>query len=423
MKTNIFTTAVALSDSDLLARTVALANTEREATAELVAHLAVLEMRPAAHAALGYGSLFAYCTQALRLSEDAACTRIAAARWCRLFPVIADLMAAGSLSLTAVRLLGPHLRPENHQAVLDRATNRKREDIEALVAELAPQPDLVASVRKLPSPKAATGEAAPAMPSTAPAMLWPTSADTGEPSASATGERSATAAGEPSAAAGAAVVPAVDESLASFPVAAAAVRVRRPIVKASAPKRYRVQFTIGQDAHDKLRRLQTLLRREIPDGDPGLIFERFLDVLLEKVEKAKLGAAGRRPRRVIRPETDNASDRRQADGPTEEVGSAEPVAGKSYVRTAGPSRHIPAAVRSAVWRRDAAQCAFLAPSGTRCTERSYLEFHHVQPFAMQGPATVDNISLRCRRHNQYEAELIFGPRDSSTGLPTPPASS
>src|SRR6267142_1952793 len=126
MRTNIFTTAVALSDPDLLARTLALVDTEREATAELVAHLAALEMRPAAHAALGYGTLFGYCTQALRLSEDAACNRIGAARSCRLFPVIADLMASGSLSLTAVRLLGPHLTPENHEAVLGRAKHKSR---------------------------------------------------------------------------------------------------------------------------------------------------------------------------------------------------------------------------------------------------------------------------------------------------------
>ena len=36
---------------------------------------------------------------------------------------------------------------------------------------------------------------------------------------------------------------------------------------------------------------------------------------------------------------------------------------------------------------------------------------------MQGPAIVENISLRCRRHNQYEAQLIFGalvPRSSAT---------
>src|SRR6266849_1848879 len=38
------------------------------------------------------------------------------------------------------------------------------------------------------------------------------------------------------------------------------------------------------------------------------------------------------------------------------------------------------------------------------------QFHHVKAHAKQGPATVENISLRCRRHNQYEAELVFGPR-------------
>ena len=50
------------------------------------------------------------------------------------------------------------------------------------------------------------------------------------------------------------------------------------------------------------------------------------------------------------------------------------------------------------------------PDGRRCTERAFLEFHHRQPYAKGGAATFDNISLRCRRHNQYEAEVVFGPR-------------
>jgi hypothetical protein len=41
---------------------------------------------------------------------------------------------------------------------------------------------------------------------------------------------------------------------------------------------------------------------------------------------------------------------------------------------------------------------------------SFLELHHIQPHALDGPATVGNIALRCRRHNQYEGEVIFGPR-------------
>jgi hypothetical protein len=65
-------------------------------------------------------------------------------------------------------------------------------------------------------------------------------------------------------------------------------------------------------------------------------------------------------------------------------------------------------VRRAVWQRDGGQCAFVSADGRTCTDRTFLEFHHVQAYAKRGPATVDNISLRCRRHNQYEAELVFG---------------
>src|SRR2546428_3956997 len=116
MKTYILVTAAALSDGDLLARLVVLAGREREISVELVAHLAALDSRPAVYAAQGYGSLFSYCAQALRLSEDAACNRIEAARACRRFPVILDLLCSGALSLTAVRLLGRHLTLENHEA-------------------------------------------------------------------------------------------------------------------------------------------------------------------------------------------------------------------------------------------------------------------------------------------------------------------
>jgi 5-methylcytosine-specific restriction endonuclease McrA len=74
------------------------------------------------------------------------------------------------------------------------------------------------------------------------------------------------------------------------------------------------------------------------------------------------------------------------------------------------TRHIPAAVKREVWRRDQGRCAFI--SGTRrCTETAFLEFHHVVPYADGGAATVRNIELRCRAHNQYEAVLLFGDRN------------
>ena len=168
MNTNMFALASGLSDHDLLTRIGALAGRERETSAELVAHLAALDARPSVYAARGHGSLFGYCTQVLRLSEDAACNRIDAARVARRFPMVLDLLASGALSLATVRLLRPHLTEENHLAVLTRASGRSRQDVLELIAELAPRPDAAPSVRKLPttstlpaanaSPLAVTGE-------------------------------------------------------------------------------------------------------------------------------------------------------------------------------------------------------------------------------------------------------------------------
>ena len=347
MSTNILALASALSDHDLLARLGALAEKEREATVELVAHLAALDARPSLYAARGHGSLFSYCTDVLRLSEDAACNRIAAARACRLYPVILDRLASGAVSLTSVRMLRPHLTRENHEAVLANASGKTLREVEALIAELAPRPDAPTSVRKLPETAPRTLDRSEATPlSSAPRM----------------------------------------------PVLSPPNRPRS-VIETTSPERYRVQFTIGKESHDKLRQLQTLLRREIPNGDAGQIVERALAVLLEKVEKAKFAATSKpRSRPAIRRATD---------------GTRIPDEARTPVVL---SRYIPNAVQRGSWRRDGGRCAFVSKDGVRCKERVFLEFHHGYAHALGGPATLDNIALRCRRHNQYEAERVFGPR-------------
>jgi hypothetical protein len=329
MKTDILATAAALSDADLLARLDALAERGRDACVELVGHLAELERRRT-YLAEGWGSLFSYCTGALRLSEHAAYTRIEGAKAARRFPVVLELLAAGSVNLTTVKLLAPYLTAENHAAVLAEAAGKSRRETEAIVARLAPLPDVPAFLRKLPvSPSwAARSAAAAAAPSTPPALHAGSTA--------------------------------------------------RPVVAPLAPERFRVQFTVGKETHDKLRFAQDMLRREIPDGDPGTIFDRALTLLLEEVARAKMAV-------TATPQPD---------------------------QVASPgSRHIPAAVKRAVWFRDRGQCAFVSRSGRRCKERSFLELHHIQPFALGGEATVGNIALRCRNHNAHEAELVFGPLD------------
>jgi hypothetical protein len=367
MKTDALATAAALTDHDLLARLDVLSGAEREATAEVVAHLAALDARPALFAARGYGSLFSYCTRALHLSEDAACNRIDAARACRRYPIVLGLLSDGALSLTSIRLLAKHLTAQNHVAVLDRARGRTRREIEGLVAELAPLPDAATSVRRL---------------SDAPAVRRPVLNSWTAP-ADATLE-----AGTPSTSRALAALEATGASAAASPAASSTVWRPAPHsrVQASAPSRYRVQVTIGEAGHEALRRLQELLRREVPDGDPGTIVERALLSLMKRVEGTK--AATPRPRcEATRPGTDTPAATR------------EPRA---------TSRYVPRGIRRAVWQRDGGRCAFVATDGVRCPERTFLELHHRHPCALGGPATTETIALRCRRHNQYEAELDFG---------------
>src|SRR5687768_12407888 len=121
MNENIVAIAAGLSDEALLARVEGLVARERVCSVELIANLAELETRDA-YIGRGVRSLYLYCTQILHMSEHAAYNRIAAARAARLFPVILELLADGSVNLTTVTLLAPHLTAENHRAVLADAT-------------------------------------------------------------------------------------------------------------------------------------------------------------------------------------------------------------------------------------------------------------------------------------------------------------
>jgi hypothetical protein len=47
--------------------------------------------------------------------------------------------------------------------------------------------------------------------------------------------------------------------------------------------------------------------------------------------------------------------------------------------------------------------------GARRLQSGFLEFHHVVPYAAGGETSVENLELRCRSHNAYEAEKYFGP--------------
>jgi hypothetical protein len=47
-------------------------------------------------------------------------------------------------------------------------------------------------------------------------------------------------------------------------------------------------------------------------------------------------------------------------------------------------------------------------TGHRCPARTKLEYDHIEPVACGGASSLDNLRLRCRAHNQLEAERAFG---------------
>jgi hypothetical protein len=243
-----------LSDEALLARTKVLAARERQVTADVIASLAELDARRL-YLGEGCASLFTYCTRILHLSEHAAYGRIAAARAARRFPSILALLAEGSVNLTAVTLLAPHLTVDNHEQLLEAAHHKSKRDVEHLVAHLRPQPSVPTSVRKLPSPtsSAVSSELPAVEAATDHAQVAPTRA------------------------------------LPSAP--------RPGVITPLAPERYKVQFTVSRETYDKLKRAQDLLRHSVPDGDAAAIFDRALTLLLKELARTKLASTSR-PRRA-----------------------------------------------------------------------------------------------------------------------------
>ena len=262
-----------LSDRELIAETRRLAEHERDATAAVVGP----DGNGRAEAVSGRRLLVAVYVlhTGAPLLGARSLRPYRGGGAARRFPAILDGLVDGRLTLTAIGLLAAHLTPANWEEVLSAAEHRSKREVEHIVAAMRPQPAVPAVVRKLPSPRTA---AAPA---------WP--------AVEAQGGSIATG-GDPAPEEGAMSSPPAGQLLAS--VAPAVPRRDRIVVTPLAPERYKVQLTISREAHDALRRAQDLLRHAIPDGNPAVIFERALTLLVGDLERTKLAAA-KRPRAAV----------------------------------------------------------------------------------------------------------------------------
>jgi len=139
-----------LEDDQLLATLSALVKRENDSLSDLLAHLAELDSR-ALCIAIGYSSLFAYCTEALGFCKSAAGRRVAAARVCLEYPEVFSRVATGELQLSVLCALRPHLNAGNASALFAACIRKSYEQVEAFLAARFPKPDVRDLIRRLPT--------------------------------------------------------------------------------------------------------------------------------------------------------------------------------------------------------------------------------------------------------------------------------
>jgi hypothetical protein len=383
MKTS-FDCLAHLSEQELLDHFAGLVARDRHTTAGLLVAIAEIDERKlwAAHAC---SSMFTFCMERFHMSEQVTAKRLWAARTARRFPVVLDMVARGELHLGAIHLLARHLTEENHERVLARAKHKSCREVERLVAELAPRADVPSRVRALPEARGGGR-----------AVDGPVFASLGDGASSDSVSLSSFAGllDGPGVAASVdaassdelstSTVPAGRVSTSRLPGPADSRNAAKPIVPLS-PRRYKIEITVDEATHDKLRSLQDLLARSGTGRDPAAIISRAIEDLLVRT-LARKAACTDRPKAV---KADTASDVAAADS------------GKC-------SRTIPATVRREVWRRDSGRCCYVDARRRRCSETGCVEFHHKAPFALGGLPTTENIELRCAAHNQFQADLDLG---------------
>ena len=363
-----------VSDADLHAATRGLVGRSNQLLAALLAHLGEVEAR-GAHRERACASLYTYCIYELCFSEDEAFRRVSAARLARRFPAVLDAVAAGELHLTGLLLLGPHLTEQNLSEVLARAKHRTKKELLRLVRQLDPLPHVPPRIE----PLGPVTESESQLSKEARAMgLLPLQHPVRELTP---GDRPRD------------WMLAQDAKTDAVTDAAVGTE-QQPFVLAQEnppPQRYGIQFEATEEYVRLLDEAQALLSHAAPNLSLSDLHMRALQSFVAELKRKKCAV-------VDKPRSESPRQR-GADAASE----VSPAPAPRQRR-----RHVPAAVRRAVYARDQSRCSYVDDFGRRCGETHRLELHHIEPFARGGAETTANLTLRCVAHNALAAEQDFG---------------
>ena len=345
-----------LSNAELLATIPTLVLAERSCAADVIEHLVVVETR-GLHLEQACQSLTSFCIERLGYSEDEASKRARVARLVRRSPRALAELRSGAIHLSGLALLAPYVTEQNCDELFTQARGQAKRAIERFLAARFPKPDVPERLCRVPAQSSLAVGVGP----------------------------------DKSFRPGAEVSAAAESSVSGGPPLQRLLDALQPLldapperVKPLSASRWCVQFSAGAEFAEKLERARELLSHALPGGELAALFERALDALIERETKRRLGTGRRQERRSLQ----------------------------------RGSRHIPVAVAREVWERDGHQCVFVDEQGRRCTARRFLTLEHRQPYALGGPATLENLELLCAAHNAHAAVAVFGAEHIATARAT-----
>ncbi len=391
-------------------------------------------------APLGHAHLFAFLVVELRLSKSAAFYRKSAAELLQDFPEVIEPLREGRLCLSTIAELAKVLTEENRAVVAPRFFGLSAREAQELVAELQPRSapplrDLMTSETRV------VGSIGPTDPPPSLRLEFPLPAAT----ESRASDMDLPTSREP---------PPILTS--EFqPAQPARVAPRPDEIEPLTASLTRLHFTVRREVVKKVEAARRGLGHAIPNATLEQVLEAGLDLLLEKQARAR--GQVKRPRRTpAASPTDllaalsdpsqqptESSQPNEASHPTpapqpaeashltpapqQTLASQQTHASQHHAspltpvttplptpteppphRRDAPRAAVPAAVKRAVWARDAGRCCWPLDGGGTCGSTHRLQLDHIVPWAVWGGETEANLRVTCAAHNRLAARQAFG---------------
>lgn len=369
-----------LTDDALVESVDDLSRRERLTTLEVLLHLVEIERRRLWFS-MEYRSMFDYCVRRLHYSEGAANRRIRTARLIVRYPAVLDRLREGRLSLCVVSKIARAVLEDGRTDLIDQVEGKRLDQVDAILAtHRNPSRPVRESIRLLcvERPVERPEDAAVQPP---PSVGAPEPARAGDDSLAQAGPG--------------------DGSSAQAAPGAPDDRRQNGGKKFTRVERvFKFQFGIDAETMTKFARVQSIAAtRAGRHVDLSELFGVLCDTYLERHDPVRR-AVSRSKRR----------DQRNA-GVAQATRKGERSVGTSQEGAQSPRRarrHIPEAIRDAVFIRDGGRCTFVDKGGERCTETIGLQVDHIRPFALGGRSQASNLRLLCGTHNRLLAERTFG---------------